>query len=101
MNQMQKENENDWLLFARLIPYAKQHQKLLIISMLLLIPLSIVAAIQPLFIGEAISLLRQEKVWNWLQKISVSNGLTILTILLLLTTTIKLVLFSVQGYIVQ
>ena len=93
--------ENDWLLFSRLIPYAQAHKKLLFISMFLLIPLSMVGAIQPLFIGEAISLLRQEKVWNWLQNLSVNNGLIILTILLLLTTTIKLVLFSVQGYIVQ
>ncbi len=98
---MKKEKENDWLLFARLIPYAKQHQKLLIISMFLLIPLSIVGAIQPLFIGQAISLLRKEKVWNWLQQIDINNGLTILTILLLLTTIIKLVLFSYQGYVLQ
>ncbi len=93
--------ENDWRLFLRLIPYARRHQQLLTLSIGLLVPLSIAGAIQPLIIGQAISLIKQEPVWEFLKDQTLSTGLNILSGLLLLSVTFRLVFVAVQGYLVQ
>jgi ATP-binding cassette subfamily B protein len=64
-----------------------------------LIPLSVSGAIQPLIIGQAISLIRGEQVWDFLR--DRSDGLNILTLLLLVTVIIRLGFSAVQGYMVQ
>jgi ATP-binding cassette subfamily B protein len=64
-----------------------------------LIPLSVSGAIQPLIIGQAISLIRGEQVWDFLR--DRSDGLNILTLLLLVTVIIRLGFTAVQGYMVQ
>lgn len=53
-----KTKDNDWGLILKLVPYAKQNYKILLTALLLLIPLSFAGAIQPLLVGQAISLLR-------------------------------------------
>jgi ATP-binding cassette, subfamily B, multidrug efflux pump len=95
-----KEN-NDWGLFLKLVPYAKKNLIGLIISFILLIPISITGAIQPLIIGEAVSLLQKEKTWNYLQQIPLPQALKILSLVLLSSILIRLVFLSLQGYIVQ
>ncbi|MCA1992945.1 MAG: ABC transporter ATP-binding protein/permease [Coleofasciculus sp. S288] len=93
--------ENDWRLFLRLVPYARRTGRLLLISMGLLLPLSLASAVQPLIIGQAISLIRnEEQTWFFLFVRSLSDGLTILIGLLLLTIVIRLVFVSVQGFLV-
>ena len=57
--QKQNSRETDWLLLMRVAEYAKRHQHLLILSLILLIPLSLSGAVQPILIGQAISLIRQ------------------------------------------
>ncbi len=94
--------ENDWRLFLRLVPYAKRSQGIFLASIALLIPLSISGAVQPLLIGEAISLIRQEdQIWQFLQGKSLPDALNVLVILLLVTIAIRLSLVAVQGYLVQ
>ncbi|GET42117.1 ABC transporter ATP-binding protein [Microseira wollei] len=93
--------ESDWRLFLRLIPYARRSGRLLLLSMILLLPVAISGAIQPLIIGQAISLIRQEKTWSILQGRDLSTGLNILAGLLLLTVIGRLVLVSTQSYTVQ
>lgn len=94
--------ENDWRLFLRLVPYARRHGRLLTISMLLLVPLSIAGALQPILIGQAISLIRQEPSANaYLRDLPLSQGLTILEVLLLVTVIIRLIFTGIQGYLVQ
>lgn len=93
--------ENDWRLLLRLVPYASQNKKLLFTSLSLLIPLSIAGAVQPLIIGQAISFLRDEQTWTFLDDLSINQGLNILTGLLLLTIIIRLVFNALQGYLVQ
>ena len=53
--------DTDWRLLLRLVPYARRSGRLLLISFLLLIPLAIANAIQPLIIGQAISKIKEEK----------------------------------------
>jgi ATP-binding cassette, subfamily B, multidrug efflux pump len=93
--------ENDWRLLLRLIPYARRNKILLIISIILLIPVAIAGAIQPLIVGQAISLLRQEPSWSFLKGLSFAQGLNILIVLLLATIFVRLIFSSIQGYLVQ
>ena len=93
--------ESDWRLFLRLIPYARRSGRLLLLSIVLLVPVAVSGAIQPLIIGQAISLIRKEQTWSILQGRDLSTGLNILAVLLLLTVIARLVLVSTQSYTVQ
>ncbi|HEY9742780.1 MAG TPA: ABC transporter ATP-binding protein [Coleofasciculaceae cyanobacterium] len=85
----------------RLVPYARRNGRLLFISMGLLLPLSVASAVQPLIIGQAVSLIRSEdQIWFFLKDSSLSDGLNILISLLLLTIVVRLVFVAIQGYLV-
>jgi ATP-binding cassette, subfamily B, multidrug efflux pump len=96
-----RNRENDWRLLLRLIPYARRNKVLLIVSIILLIPVAISGAVQPLIVGQAISLLRQEPSWSFLRGVSFAQGLNILIVLLLATIFVRLIFASIQGYLVQ
>jgi ATP-binding cassette, subfamily B, multidrug efflux pump len=93
--------EADWRLFARLIPYARKSSGMLLFSLVLLMPLAVSNAVQPLLIGQAISRIRSEKTWPFITSMPLGDALNTLTLLLLVTVTIRLVLSAVQGYTVQ
>ncbi len=94
--------ETDWRLFLRLIPYAKRTGRLFPISFLLLIPIALANAIQPLLIGQAISLIRNEpSVYEFFKNRPLMEGLKIVEGLLLITVIIRLIFTSWQGYLVQ
>ncbi len=96
------DRETDWRLFLRLVPYARRSGRELSISLVLLVPLAVSGAIQPLIIGEAISLIRQEPTkFAFIQGKSLEEGINILAIILLLTMVIRLVFTAIQGYTVQ
>ncbi|MBW4546593.1 MAG: ABC transporter ATP-binding protein/permease [Symplocastrum torsivum CPER-KK1] len=100
-NRSQRVRENDWRLFLRLVPYARRNSRLLLISITLLLPLSIASAVQPLIIGQAVSLLRDEQqIWFFLKDSTLTEGINILIGLLLLTIIVRLVFVAVQGYLV-
>ncbi len=90
----------DWRLASMLAPYALRHQRLLAIALLLLVPVSIGNALQPVLVGQAISLIRNEPVMFFLRGLTLSQGLNLLVLLLLVTIAIRLVLNGVQGYLV-
>lgn len=99
----QQLRENDWRLFLRLLPYARRSGRLFAISMMLLVPLACAVAIQPILVGQAISLIRGEDqaLFGFLQGRSLPDGINILAGLLLFTIAVRLVLDSFQGYLVQ
>jgi ATP-binding cassette subfamily B multidrug efflux pump len=100
-NRNQRPRENDWRLFLRLVPYARRTGRLLFISMGLLLPLSVASAVQPLIIGQAVSLIRSEdQTWSFLKGRSLADGLNILIGLLLLTIIIRLAFVAIQGFLV-
>ena len=96
-----KNQENDWRLFLKLLPYLGKNRLTLLISLTLLVPLAIAGAIQPLIIGQAVSLLREEPTWAFLADVSTAQGINILVGLLLCTVITRLMFASVQGYLVQ
>lgn len=97
----QSPKENDWRLLLRLLPYARRQKKLLALSLVLLLPLSLTGAIQPLIIGQAVSVLRKETVWGFLADMSISTALNTLIWLLLATIVFRLIFATLQGYLVQ
>ncbi len=103
MNKYLKKNnqENDWRLFLKLLPYLGKNKLILLISLTLLVPLAVAGAIQPLIIGQAVSLLREEPTWSFLANTSIAQGINLLVGLLLCTVVIRLMFASVQGYLVQ
>jgi ABC-type multidrug transport system fused ATPase/permease subunit len=96
----QPRRDTDWRLFMRLASYAWRSKRLLIISIALLVPLAVSGAIQPILIGQAISVIRAEPTYEFLRGLPLSAALNILAVLLMLTITIRLALQSVQGYLV-
>ncbi|MEA5552537.1 ABC transporter ATP-binding protein [Anabaena cylindrica UHCC 0172] len=101
-NKEYRPRRNDWRLFLRLVPYARRSGRLLTVSMFLLVPISIANAIQPLLIGQAISLIRQEpSTYEFLKNRSLWEGLSILQGCFLATIVTRLSLTGIQGYLVQ
>ncbi|MEZ2236364.1 ABC transporter ATP-binding protein [Microcoleus sp.] len=96
----QPRRETDWRLFMRLATYAGRSKRLLIISIVLLVPLAVSGAVQPVLIGQAISLIRAEPTYEFLRGMPLSAGLNLLAVMLMLTITFRLALQSVQGYLV-
>jgi ATP-binding cassette, subfamily B, multidrug efflux pump len=90
---------SDWRLFLRIVPYARPYKRPLLFSAFLLVPLSVAGAVQPILIGQAISLLRNEPTtYGLLRDVGLSNGLLLLSVLLLITVVLRFGLQSVQGY---
>jgi ATP-binding cassette, subfamily B, multidrug efflux pump len=93
---------SDWRLFLNIVPYARSYRYTLLIAALLLLPLAVAGAVQPILIGQAVSLLRGESgTWLFLRDQSLTAGLDILSGLLLVTVVLRFGLQSYQGYLVQ
>ncbi|WP_149989530.1 ABC transporter ATP-binding protein [Microcystis aeruginosa] len=93
--------DNDWSLLLRLLPYAKKQKALLFWSLILLFPLSLTGAIQPLIIGQAVSLLQKEQTWSFLAQMPLTAAINTLIIILSAAITLRLILGTIQGYLVQ
>jgi ATP-binding cassette, subfamily B, multidrug efflux pump len=92
---------SDWRLFLRIVPYAKPYAPTLLISAILLIPLSISSAIQPILIGQTISLIKNEpSTYGFLKAADLPTGLAMLSGLLLVTVLLRFGLQSWQGFLV-
>ncbi|MBD2103912.1 ABC transporter ATP-binding protein [Leptolyngbya sp. FACHB-261] len=85
-------SRSDWRLLLDIWPYARKSRRLLLISLILLVPLSVAGAIQPLLVQRAI---------DGPIKNHDLAGLNGLAILLAVTVLVQLAFQSVQGYLVQ
>ncbi|MBU7582311.1 MAG: ABC transporter ATP-binding protein [Nostoc sp. TH1S01] len=93
---------NDWRLFLRLVPYARRHIKLLALAILFLVPIALANAIQPLLIGQAISLIRNEpSTYEFLRNIPPRQGINLLESFILIAIVTRLFFTSIQGYLLQ
>lgn len=102
--------ETDWRLFLRLVPYGLRNGRVFLLAMGLLIPAAIAGAIQPILIGVAISLIKQEppttggifRQWELgLRELPLTTSINLLAGTLLLTLIMRLLLDAWQGYLVQ
>ncbi len=97
-----RRRENDWRLFLRLLPYARRRRRSLALAIFLLVPIAVASAVQPLLIGQVISLIRQESsTYEFLRNRPLSQALNIIEVLLLVTISVRLILTGFQGYLVQ
>jgi ATP-binding cassette subfamily B multidrug efflux pump len=85
----------------RLLPYLAQDRRRLWLALLLLIPLALAGALQPLLVGQAIAVLRAEPVLPWLKGLAAPQALRILVGLLLVAVLVRLSLQGSQSYNVQ
>ena len=93
--------ENDWRLFLRLVPYARRSGRMLAFSLALLVPLSLAGAVQPVIVGQAVSLIKNEPTWELIAGRSQGEGLNILAVMLMSTIGFRLVFLGIQGYTIQ
>ena len=92
---------SDWRLFLRLWPYIRAQRRYLWLPFVLLVPLSLANALQPILIGQAISLIRQEPVAWFLEQRTLQGGLNLLVAILLVTVVVRLTLDGWQSFLVQ
>ncbi len=100
-NETASRPDSDWRLFLRMWPYIYKHRAALVLPLILLVPLSLSNALQPVLIGQAISLIRQEPVMGFLEGRTLQGGLNLLVGLLVVTVLIRLLLDGFQSYLVQ
>ncbi|MDM7326708.1 MAG: ABC transporter ATP-binding protein [Thermosynechococcus sp. Uc] len=92
----------DWQLLQRLIPYLKPYRWGLVGSGLLLIPLAAAAALQPIIIGQAIAFLKgEESTYSFLKALTLTQGIDLLSIALLVTVVLRFGVQAAQGYWIQ
>ncbi|AIE75954.1 MULTISPECIES: ABC transporter ATP-binding protein [unclassified Synechocystis] len=94
-------SDNDWRLLLRLLPYVKRYPKELTAALILLVPVAFSGAVQPLIIGQAVSLLREEPAWGFLDAMPLQQALNTLVIILAITIVVRLLFLGIQGFIVQ
>jgi ATP-binding cassette subfamily B protein len=86
---------------VRLLPYLGRDRRLLVFSLVLLIPLALAGAVQPLLVGQAIAVLRGEPVVPWLSALPQAKALRLLVVLLLGAVALRLALQGAQSFNVQ
>ena len=91
----------DRVRLQRLLPYLGRDRRRLLLTLLLLIPVDLSSAIQPLLVGQAISVLRREPTLGWLTGLAVPEAMRLLVFLLLGAVLFRLALQGVQSYSVQ
>lgn len=94
--------ETDWRLLLQLVPYGLRNGRIFLFSMLLLVPAALAGAIQPILVGDAISLIKQEPTrLPFLVNMPMSTGIQVVSGCLLLTLVVRTFLDAWQGYLVQ
>ena len=87
--------------WRRLMPYFWRERRSIALALGLLVPVALGNAMQPLLLGQAVSLLRHEPIVPWLQQLGAANSLKLLIGLLALTMVSGLVLQGLLSYTVQ
>jgi ATP-binding cassette subfamily B protein len=85
----------------RLLPYLGRDRRRLSLTLLLLIPLAFAGAVQPLLVGQAISVLRREPTMAWLRGLPVPEAIHSIVLLLLVAVLTRLCLQGLQSFNVQ
>lgn len=91
----------DLARLQRLLPYLARDRKRLIIALILLLPVAAAGAVQPLLVGQVISVLRAEPSWWWLEAMPMALAIRWLIALLLVAVLIRLALQGSQSLLVQ
>ncbi|MEL6490355.1 MAG: ABC transporter ATP-binding protein [Cyanobacteria bacterium J06621_3] len=101
-SNIKRSAQGDWRLFLRLVPYIKRNRMQLVLPLIMLVPLALAQAVQPLLIGQAISLIEQDgETWAVFSQMSLRTGLNWIIGGLLAAIAIRLSLDGWQSYQIQ
>jgi len=93
--------KNDFLRVKKLGRYLRKEKKRLILILFILIPVAFAGAIQPLLVGQAISILRGEEVISFFDNFSNQLSIKIIIGILFITVLLRLGLQGFQSYNIQ
>ncbi len=91
----------DLYRIKRLGRYLRKDKKSLITILLIMLPVAFAGAVQPLLVGQAISVLKGEPTFTWLTSDSMGESVRVLVVFLLLSVLLRLVLQGYQSYNIQ
>tara|TARA_Y100001968_G_C19450730_1_gene768387 strand:- start:2591 stop:4384 length:1794 start_codon:yes stop_codon:yes gene_type:complete len=81
--------------------YLTNDKKTIYLIILILIPVAFAGAIQPLLVGQAITLLKNETSDVWLSKIFIGKSINLIIISLFISVLLRLILQGYQTYNIQ
>ena len=93
--------KNDFRRVKKLGKYLKKERKRLILILLILIPVALAGAIQPLLVGQAISVLRGEDTIPFFNNLSNESSISLIIVILFITVLLRLGLQGFQSYNIQ
>ena len=92
---------NDFRRVKKLGRYLKKEKKRLILILFILIPVAFAGAIQPLLVGQAISILRGENASSFFNNFSDELSIRVIIVILFITVLFRLGLQGFQSYNIQ
>ncbi|WP_269604998.1 ABC transporter ATP-binding protein [Prochlorococcus marinus] len=93
--------KNDFRRVKKLGKYLKKEKKRLILILFILIPVALAGAIQPLLVGQAISVLRGEETIPFFDNLSNQMSIRLIIVILFITVLLRLGLQGFQSYNIQ
>ena len=93
--------KNDFRRIKKLGKYLKREKKRLILILLILIPVALAGSIQPLLVGQAISVLRGEDTIAFFNNLSNEVTINLIIGILFITVLLRLGLQGFQSYNIQ
>ena len=82
---------NDFNRIKKLGRYLTKDKKTIYLILIILIPVSFAGALQPLLVGQAITILKNETTDVWLSKTIFGQSINLITITLLFTVLFRLI----------
>ena len=92
---------NDFRRIKKLGKYLTKDNKTIYLILIVLLPVSFSGAIQPLLVGQAITILKNESTDVWLSKTFFGQSINAIILTLFLTVIFRLVLQGYQTYNIQ
>ena len=91
----------DFKRIKRLGGYLTNDKRTLYLIIIVLIPVAFAGAIQPLLVGQAITILKNESSDVWLSKTFIGQSINLIIISLLISVLLRLILQGYQTYNIQ
>ena len=91
----------DFKRIKRLGKYLTKDKRSLYLVVIVLIPVAFAGAIQPLLVGQAITVLKNESSDVWLSKIFIGQSINLIILCLFISVVLRLILQGYQTYNIQ
>ena len=91
----------DWRRVRRLGRYLRRDRRRLLATLLLLLPVAFAGAVQPVLLGQAVSIISGEPTLPWLSGLSLSASIRVIVGLYFVSVMLRLCLQGVQGFNIQ